>query len=86
MWPQVNVNGALVLFQATYPLLKASTSTPKFIGISSMGGSIEIGSAMPLKGLAYGASKAALNYVIRKLHHENDGLSAFPGRALRHVC
>jgi hypothetical protein len=31
---------------------------------------------MPLKGIAYGASKAALNFVIRKLHHENDGLSA----------
>jgi NAD(P)-dependent dehydrogenase (short-subunit alcohol dehydrogenase family) len=76
--PQVNVNGPLVLFQATYPLLKASTPTPKFIGISSVSGSIEIGAAMPLKGLAYGASKAALNFVMRKLHHENDGLSACP--------
>jgi NAD(P)-dependent dehydrogenase (short-subunit alcohol dehydrogenase family) len=69
------VNGPLVLFQATYPLLKASTSTPKFIAISSVGGSIEIGGAMTMKGIAYGASKAALNFVIRKLHHENDGLS-----------
>jgi NAD(P)-dependent dehydrogenase (short-subunit alcohol dehydrogenase family) len=84
---QVNVNGPLVLFQATYPLLKASTPSPKFIAVSSVSGSIEIGAAMPHKGLAYGASKAALNYVMRKLHHENDRLSAwFSGRAERHAC
>jgi NAD(P)-dependent dehydrogenase (short-subunit alcohol dehydrogenase family) len=71
---QVNVNGTLVLFQATYPLLKASTSTPKFIAVSSVAGSITIGPTMPMKAVAYGASKAALNFVVRKLHQENEGL------------
>jgi NAD(P)-dependent dehydrogenase (short-subunit alcohol dehydrogenase family) len=27
-----------------------------------------------MKAVAYGASKAALNYVVRKLHQENKGL------------
>jgi NAD(P)-dependent dehydrogenase (short-subunit alcohol dehydrogenase family) len=71
---QVNVNGTLVLFQATYPLLKASTSTPKFIAVSSAAGCITIGSTMPMKAVAYGASKAALNYVVRKLQQENKEL------------
>ena len=31
---QVNVIGTLILFQAAYPLLKANTSSPKFIPIS----------------------------------------------------
>lgn len=32
----------------------------------------------PIPATAYGASKAALNYVVRKIHVENEGLIAFP--------
>jgi len=75
---EVNVVGTLVLFQATYPLLKSSTPFPKFVPISSGGGSITAGTALPLSVVAYGASKAALNYLARKLHFEYDNLICFP--------
>jgi NAD(P)-dependent dehydrogenase (short-subunit alcohol dehydrogenase family) len=67
------VIGPLVLFQASYPLLKASTAAPKFVIISSRAGSNVIGAAIP-GGLSYGASKAAVNFLSRKLHFENEGL------------
>jgi NAD(P)-dependent dehydrogenase (short-subunit alcohol dehydrogenase family) len=72
---QINTIGPLVLFQATYPLLKASTSSPKFVLISSRAGSIAFGTKFPIDMLPYGASKAAANFLARKLHYENDGLS-----------
>jgi NAD(P)-dependent dehydrogenase (short-subunit alcohol dehydrogenase family) len=75
---EVNTIGVLALFQATYPLLQASTSTPKFIPISSLGGSITMGTVVPMPTLAYGISKAALNYLTRKLRAENEGLGTFP--------
>jgi len=74
----INVVGTHVLFQATYPLLSASTSSPKFIPISSVGGSITIGSSFPAGIVAYGASKAAENYLARKLHFEHPELICFP--------
>jgi NAD(P)-dependent dehydrogenase (short-subunit alcohol dehydrogenase family) len=74
----VNALGTLVLFQATYPLLKASTSTPKFIPISSALGSITMGTQYPAPFLAYGASKAALNYTARKIRADTEGLGKSP--------
>jgi NAD(P)-dependent dehydrogenase (short-subunit alcohol dehydrogenase family) len=71
---EVNTLGPLVLFQAMYPLLRASTASPKFIPVSSGVGSIEFGTQLPLQKIAYGTSKAALNYLTRKLRIENDGL------------
>jgi NAD(P)-dependent dehydrogenase (short-subunit alcohol dehydrogenase family) len=71
----VNVVGTLILFQAAYPLMKASTPKPKFVPISSSAGSIAEGAAFPMRHLAYGASKAAENYLARKLHYEHDDLS-----------
>jgi NAD(P)-dependent dehydrogenase (short-subunit alcohol dehydrogenase family) len=72
----VNTIGPLVLFQATYPLLKASTSTPKFIPISSLVGSIKLREvSQGLTLLAYGTSKAALNYLTMKLRADHEGLS-----------
>jgi hypothetical protein len=75
----VNVGGPHVLYQATLPLLlsssrDASTPPPKFISISSTGGSIAAGMSESYYGLtgAYGASKATLNYVTRKIHFENE--------------
>ena len=67
--PQVNTNGPLVLFQATYALLRLSAA-PKFIVISSAVGSVTVGANLPFNIYAYDASKAAVNWVARKLHHD----------------
>ncbi|KII86985.1 hypothetical protein PLICRDRAFT_113403 [Plicaturopsis crispa FD-325 SS-3] len=72
----VNVIGTVVLYQAVYSLLKASPS-PKFVGISSMGGSVTIGPTIPFGLFAYGATKAALNWFTRKVHHENENFISF---------
>ncbi|EIN06057.1 NAD(P)-binding protein [Punctularia strigosozonata HHB-11173 SS5] len=75
---EVNTIGPFVLYQACFDLLKASTPNPKFVAISSGLGSIAEG-ARREGVLAYGLSKAAQNYLTRKLHfeHEKDGLIAF---------
>jgi NAD(P)-dependent dehydrogenase (short-subunit alcohol dehydrogenase family) len=73
----VNVLGPMMLIQATHPLLKASTSTPKFVPISSASGSIAIGSGFPIPQVEYGTSKAALNWLTKKLWTENPELSAY---------
>ncbi|CAF4081959.1 unnamed protein product [Adineta steineri] len=76
---EVNVAGPLILFQALYPLLsKSKSGAPKFVVISSAVGSI--GELLPALTAAYGASKAVVNYVTKKIHqeHEKDGLIAFP--------
>ncbi|TRM63739.1 hypothetical protein BD626DRAFT_495235 [Schizophyllum amplum] len=73
----VNTNGPLVLFQAAHELLRASKS-PKFVAISSVMGSITIAPEFPTIQMAYGMSKAALNWVIRKLHQDNPDMTIFP--------
>ncbi|KAJ3501770.1 hypothetical protein NLJ89_g9192 [Agrocybe chaxingu] len=75
---EVNATGVIVLFQAVLPLLEASKSTPKFIPISSGGGSLTAFIDQRFEVTAYGASKAALNYITRRIHFENDWLVAFP--------
>jgi NAD(P)-dependent dehydrogenase (short-subunit alcohol dehydrogenase family) len=73
---QVNTIGTLVLFKASFELLKASTSAPKFVVISSLAGSIEQGGVFPMENAPYGITKAAVNFLARKLHteHAGDGL------------
>jgi NAD(P)-dependent dehydrogenase (short-subunit alcohol dehydrogenase family) len=71
----VNVLGPLALIQATYPLLKTSTTAPKFVPISSTSGSIALGTQFPIPQTEYGTSKAALNWMTKKLWTENEGLS-----------
>ncbi|KAM0330564.1 hypothetical protein ACHAQA_003511 [Verticillium albo-atrum] len=77
----VNAIGPLTLFQATAPLLRASkTGNPKFIAISTLIGSIgsmEALAAFPPTTSPYGASKAALNWIIRRLHFEEPWLTSF---------
>ncbi|KAF9473666.1 NAD(P)-binding protein [Pholiota conissans] len=74
----VNVLGPIVLFQAFRDLLKASAQ-PRFIAITSTAGSIELIPTLNSFDLGpYGTSKAALNWVIRKIHFENDWLIAYP--------
>jgi norsolorinic acid ketoreductase len=73
----VNLIGAITLFQATNPLLEKSTS-PKFVYISTGLASIGEMENWALPGVAYGASKAAGNYVMRKIHIEHPELTVFP--------
>ncbi|TRM66700.1 NAD(P)-binding protein [Schizophyllum amplum] len=75
---EVNVNGPLVLFQSAYQLMRASTSTPKFVPVSSIGGTISLGATFPGNIYPYGASKAALNWVSRKLHNDHLEFIVFP--------
>ncbi|KAI5479790.1 hypothetical protein MNV49_002602 [Pseudohyphozyma bogoriensis] len=64
----VNTKGPLILFQTTNNLLGQSTE-PKFILISSDAGSM--GLALPFPLGAYGASKAAANFLLCKMHQEH---------------
>lgn len=67
----VNTIGPLALFQAFLPLLAKSTN-PRFVAMSTGVASLGDMEAMPLMPVtAYGASKAALNYIVRKIHFEN---------------
>ncbi|EIN06074.1 NAD(P)-binding protein [Punctularia strigosozonata HHB-11173 SS5] len=81
---EVNVIGTFVLFKAALPLLKSSRSSgsapPKFVAMTSQGGGLERGASALFGTAVYGISKAALNYMIRKLYyeHEKDGLVMFP--------
>ncbi|KAL1745111.1 hypothetical protein HDZ31DRAFT_63443 [Schizophyllum fasciatum] len=74
---EVNVNGPLVLFQATYDILKAGKD-PKFVAISTAAGSITAGSQYPGGLYTYGTSKAALSWVLRKLHYDFEDVAIFP--------
>ncbi|KAF8184733.1 NAD(P)-binding protein [Pholiota molesta] len=72
----VNALGPIVLFQSTRELLKASP-LPRFVPISSAGGSMEFIPQMgAMDASPYGASKAALNWVTRKIHFENEWLTS----------
>ncbi|PGH27922.1 hypothetical protein AJ80_00472 [Polytolypa hystricis UAMH7299] len=74
----VNSLGALLLFQAVVPLLRQAEETPKFVTMSSAVGSIGDMEATPVPHLAYGASKAALNFITRKMHFEHPEIIIFP--------
>ncbi|KAH8588210.1 hypothetical protein B0O99DRAFT_555484 [Bisporella sp. PMI_857] len=65
---QTNALGPLILFQALEPLLKKSKN-PKWASITSISGSIgKMGQMGTFITPAYGASKAALNWLTRALH------------------
>jgi norsolorinic acid ketoreductase len=73
----INAIGPLLLFQAVLPLLEKSAK-PKFVAISSSAGSIGGMDLRPFPNAAYGTSKAALNYLTRKMHYEHENLIVFP--------
>ena len=74
---EVNLIGVLALFQAMEPLLrKAQSKNPKFIALSSNLGSIGLAPFIPGPWFCYGVTKAALNYLVRRVHVENDWLTA----------
>jgi NAD(P)-dependent dehydrogenase (short-subunit alcohol dehydrogenase family) len=74
---EVNTIAPLMVFQAFWPLMQKSTSSPKLAVISSSVGSIA--EQEPVPGGAYGPSKAASNWITKALHSENEasGLVAF---------
>jgi len=76
---EINSIGPVILFQATFPLLKSS-QTPKFIIISTLLGTIgsmeSLGQTFNVS--AYGSSKAAANFIAKKIHEENKFLISFP--------
>ena len=73
---QINVVGPVLLFQAVLPLLGKAVE-PKFVAISSSAGSIGGMDLRQFPNMAYGPSKAMLNFVTRKVHFEHKGLVAF---------
>ncbi|TFK37008.1 hypothetical protein BDQ12DRAFT_724461 [Crucibulum laeve] len=75
---QANVIGVLVLFQAMHHLLKASKSSPKFVPLSSPVASLTAYISIPAGYTCYGVSKAAVNYIARRIHYENEWLICFP--------
>ena len=74
---EVNVSGPLAIFQATWPLLEKSEA-PIYVAVSTGAASIGDMGDIPFPLTAYGASKAALNFIVRKIHFENEKLIAFP--------
>ncbi|KAH7304412.1 aflatoxin biosynthesis ketoreductase nor-1 [Stachybotrys elegans] len=74
---QVNAVAPLVLFQTFKPLLEKSTKSPKWISVTTAGGSISLMETVrSWVGPAYGASKAALNWITCAIHFENKWLTA----------
>jgi norsolorinic acid ketoreductase len=76
-----NVVGTLALFRVVEPLLKPKEEggeLPRFVTVSSTVGSIGAMEDWPMNATAYGASKAALNWLTKNIHIENEKLIAFP--------
>ncbi|ERF75989.1 hypothetical protein EPUS_01355 [Endocarpon pusillum Z07020] len=73
----VNVLGIIHLFQAVLPLLN-NAKAPKFITMSTSAASLGDMEKRNFPNTPYGTSKAALNYITRKIHFENPKLTAFP--------
>jgi norsolorinic acid ketoreductase len=72
-----NSIGPFALYLATRQLLLAS-QTPRFVVISTELGSIGFQGQRPIPDVAYGMSKAAVNFFVNKVHHEEKGIVAFP--------
>ncbi|OHE91572.1 short-chain dehydrogenase [Colletotrichum orchidophilum] len=71
----VNAVAPLLLFQATWRLLRRS-SAPKFVVISSIAGSLGEVPRYASPCSAYGSSKAAVNFLVRRIGSENERLIA----------
>lgn len=74
---KINSVGPFALYLATRPLILASEN-PKFVVLSTELGSIGLQGERKIQDVAYGMSKAAVNFFIGKLHHEEPKLTAFP--------
>lgn len=77
----VNTAGPVRLFQAVLPLLEKADK-PKFLVITSAVATISGMEYVPWNVSSYGASKAAANWLVRRIHFENEGfiaIAAHPG-------
>jgi len=72
---RVNAVGVVVLFRAVLPLLKAGA---KFIAMGTSAAMITEQERVNVPNAVYGPSKAALNWLMKKIHLENEGIVAFP--------
>lgn len=72
----VNAAGVVRLFQATLPLLRKADK-PIFMAVSSVVASLGGMEHSPYTLGTYGASKAALNFLVRCIHFEQPELIAF---------
>ncbi|EXA34765.1 hypothetical protein FOVG_14180 [Fusarium oxysporum f. sp. pisi HDV247] len=70
---EVNTIGPLTVVQGLWPLLQKSPA-PKVVNVSSFVGCITYHEVV---AGAYGPSKAALNWLTRAVHEQNEGLIAF---------
>ncbi|KAF9774804.1 hypothetical protein IL306_007162 [Fusarium sp. DS 682] len=70
---EINTIGPLTMVQGLWPLLEKSP-TPKVVNVSSSVGCITYHEVV---AGAYGPSKAALNWLTRALHLQNEGTIAF---------
>ncbi|KAJ4311883.1 hypothetical protein N0V94_007730 [Neodidymelliopsis sp. IMI 364377] len=74
---ETNTIGPILLFQAFVPLLKTSAD-PKFLAISTFLGSIGAQEQFPAGDFSpYGPSKAALNWLVKRVHIEEEWLTAY---------
>lgn len=69
----VNTLGPIRLLQAALPLLRAAKA-PKFVVTSTAIGSVELASQLTFAPPGYGMSKAAINYLLRRLNEEDKDL------------
>ncbi|EEU36906.1 uncharacterized protein NECHADRAFT_8158, partial [Fusarium vanettenii 77-13-4] len=72
----INAFGPLLLFQATSSLLSASPA-PSLWPCRLARGSIVGMDTLQVENTAYGSSKAALNFITRRIHFENRWLISF---------
>lgn len=75
---KINTLAPILLYQSTTELLNASSQTPKFFIISSSMGSNGLMDNYPMPMIAYGLSKAAVNFVAGKLHREEPKTVVIP--------
>ena len=68
----INTVAPILLFQATLPLLRNSKAAhgPKFFTMSTNLASMALTENIPFMTAAYGMSKAAVNFLMHKLHFE----------------
>jgi norsolorinic acid ketoreductase len=72
---EVNTIGPLSLVKA-FKLLLEESPNPRFFVITAHLGSIADMESLPLPTFAYGISKAAANFLVRKIHFENPWLTS----------
>lgn len=74
---RTNAVGPFSLYLAVRSLLLAS-QMPRFVVISTELGSIGMQGERKIPDVAYGMSKAAVNFFVNKVHHEEPEIISFP--------